>query len=561
MEKREVIGRKNIFIVFLICFLLILGIYFFALNFTANLIRNIDLTQNYNFNEDLEANYGVLINNTGSVASQNMSRVDIILPDSFVFSNDSNITDVINSLFVKQGNNLSWSGDNLIPNLSSRFFSFKATAPTPGDYNLSVYAINSTGFEFQNLTIRINDTSSPNGLYFVSPSDENNSAISRDYIKYNISAQDNVAVHTISVFLYNSSMILNKSSSSQTNPFSSNFSNLSEGIYYLNFSVNDTSSNINSSSELRKITVDLTAPIITLISPNISQVINTSYYYFKFNVNSLADIDYCELIFDEEIIETEYEIDKSTTNRISEFLTNGANNWTINCTDAAGNEGTSGKRAFIVDIPPSANASSDLTASQNSNSTNTSFNNTTIIQVSETQIKNAYENSNLSENTEIKIKVANQSHSIKIGSITNSSVVLTIYSSPKQASFSVGEEKKFELTEDNYNDLKIKLNSISSNKANITLKEIHELIINGTTQRANDQGNFNRKKSIIIFALIGGGILLFIIGIIFLVKKYKKNKEDNSENKQDNSTSFQPPSPIDLPPMLPQILPNTNYPG
>ncbi len=552
MKKVKKNKQKNILGILIFVFFLIVLIYFFALTFTANLIRSSDFTQAYSFNEDVSVNYSVLIDNAGNPESQNISKVDIILPNSFLFVNETNWTDTLNSVFVKEGNNLSWSADDLIPPLSSKTFSFNATASTPGSYNLSVYAFNSTSYEFQNLTITINDTSAPNVISFISPSETNNSAISRNYLTYNISAQDNLAVDTITVYLYNSNFSLNRSNSSKTNPFFGNFTNLSEGIYYLNVSVNDTSSNLNSSSELRKVTIDTTPPAVTLISPNVSQVLNTSTYYFMFNVNSLAEIQSCKLIFNNTIVETEYDIDKTTTNRISDSLTNGANNWSINCTDAAGNEGASVKRAFIVDIPASASTLLSGSSTNSSSSANNTSSNRTIIQINSSQIKSPYQNANLTENMEIKMVLKNESHSIVIEDIINASVSLTIYSSPKKINLSVGEEKKVELTNDNYTDLKIKLNSISNNKANLTIQEIHELIANGTTQAtttsSNEKDLEKNSSTILIFSLVGVGVLLLVIGIIFLIKKIKKTKQEPGKDENPSPTQVSQNMPPNLPP-------------
>jgi len=94
------------------------------LSFTANLIKRADSEQPYNFNEDVCVNYGILVNNTGELESQNISKVEVVLPASFLFCENTNWTDASNSVFVNQSNNLSWSADNLIPNLSSRSFFF-----------------------------------------------------------------------------------------------------------------------------------------------------------------------------------------------------------------------------------------------------------------------------------------------------------------------------------------------------------------------------------------------------------------------------------------------------
>ncbi len=88
---------------------------------------------------------------------------------------------------------------------------------------------------------------------------------SQTYIDVNVTASDNVAIDTITINLYNSTGLVNSTTSSSS-PFSYQFSGLSDGTYYLNATVNDTSSNINS-TETRTIILDTTAPNVTITSP------------------------------------------------------------------------------------------------------------------------------------------------------------------------------------------------------------------------------------------------------------------------------------------------------
>ncbi len=81
----------------------------------------------------------------------------------------------------------------------------------------------------------------------------------------------------------------------------------------------------------------------------------------------------------------------------------------------------------------------------------------------------------LSNKQRVKVTIENQEHHVGITALSSSQANISVSSSPQQATLSIGEEKKFEVTDDEYYDLLVKLNSIENNKANLTLKSIHEL--------------------------------------------------------------------------------------
>jgi len=79
-------------------------------------------------------------------------------------------------------------------------------------------------------------------------------------------------------------------------------------------------------------------------------------------------------------------------------------------------------------------------------------------------------------NDNININLNNEAHNLKVNSIDSTGVIITISSTPQTSALKIGEEKKFELTGDNYYDLSVKLNSVINNKANLTWNKIHEEI-------------------------------------------------------------------------------------
>ena len=104
----------------------------------------------------------------------------------------------------------------------------------------------------------------------------------------------------------------------------------------------------------------------------------------------------------------------------------------------------------------------------------------------------------------------------------------------------LGETKKLNLTSIYYNDLSVKLNSITNNKANITIKEINEtksidiIMFENETENINETGEvYNQPLESNKFN-IPKWIFYLIIGIfiIFLIVLYHKNKNRKNNKKK-----------------------------
>ena len=83
-------------------------------------------------------------------------------------------------------------------------------------------------------------------------------------------------------------------------------------------------------------------------------------------------------------------------------------------------------------------------------------------------------NIQLKENAEAKFILDDESHTIKVKSIGSNSVNLIIRSNPIQVNLKIGEEKKFDLDNDGFYDIQVKLNDIKEGIPEIFIKKIHE---------------------------------------------------------------------------------------
>ncbi len=133
------------------------------------------------------------------------------------------------------------------------------------------------------------------------------------------------------------------------------FSNVGEGNH--NIAVNCTDSSDNNATANVSFTVDTIYPVINLISPaNSSSWTSSSTVTFSYNVTD-EDINSCSLIINNIITENDTSITVNTTQTISKSLSNADYNWSINCSDMAGNENNSETRSLTVSYsastPPS----------------------------------------------------------------------------------------------------------------------------------------------------------------------------------------------------------------
>ena len=111
---------------------------------------------------------------------------------------------------------------------------------------------------------------------------------SQNFIQANITASDTgTGLDTIIIRLYNSTDLV-QSNISSTSPLFINFTNLADGVYYLNATVNDTAGNTNN-TETKTITLDNTYPQI-YYNPNTdsSGFVNRDWIFINITASDLS---------------------------------------------------------------------------------------------------------------------------------------------------------------------------------------------------------------------------------------------------------------------------------
>ena len=224
------------------------------------------------------------------------------------------------------------------------------TYTEPGTFNFTygshtIYAYSNDTFNALGSTSITFSITNDTNIEFENPTTSGN--VSQDYILVNVSSTD-TSLDTILVYLYNASLDLINSSNSSTSPLFVNFSDLSEGTYYLNATANDTDGN-QGATETRTINLDMTPPNLTMLSPT-----NGSWYNaLRFNVSLNEPGSVCWAVYNSSNITLDsltsthfYHINSSAGGETSN---NTERNVTMYCNDTAGNINNSTISFFGID--------------------------------------------------------------------------------------------------------------------------------------------------------------------------------------------------------------------
>ncbi len=131
--------------------------------------------------------------------------------------------------------------------------------------------------------------------------------------------------------------------------------------------------------------------------------------------------------------------------------------------------GTGPKATGNVITATSSTSSSSSSGSGGSSTGETTFS------VTPNQLENGYTKS-LSVNSKLKMNISGEWHYAKLTEVTANSATIEVSSTPQLKTLLVGDLRKFDVNEDDYYDLSIKLNSVGSKKASVTVKSIYEKV-------------------------------------------------------------------------------------
>jgi hypothetical protein len=160
-----------------------------------------------------------------------------------------------------------------------------------------------------------------------------------------------------------------------------------------------------------EITKDTTEPVVTAISPE--GWINTADTTFYYNVSDTNSVANCSLVLNNKINQTNRSITNNAQNTLIVYnISEGPYNWSVNCTDSAGNIGNSSVKNITVDLTePSINLSAP---------NNTGIYNFSTLEFNFTAFDNR--DTNLTCNLTIDSKVNRSNLNASNGSVVNITV-------------------------------------------------------------------------------------------------------------------------------------------
>ena len=122
------------------------------------------------------------------------------------------------------------------------------------------------------------------GINFIAPVETSGTTLTRRNIQINVTAND-INFKNITLRLYNFTKSLLNSTNTNLTTLFLNFTELPDGIYYFNATACDIVGNCNN-TETRNVTIDLTAPNLTIVSP-----LNITYNTKNIQINLVNSSD------------------------------------------------------------------------------------------------------------------------------------------------------------------------------------------------------------------------------------------------------------------------------
>jgi hypothetical protein len=350
--------------------------------------------------------------------------------------------------------------------------------------------------------------------------------------RFNITLNENGScIYSLNRGLFNYSM-----STTDNRTFNaSNFTLNQDGNYNVTYYCNDSAGNINNSAYLN-FSVDLTAPNVSSISPvnAYSETASSTSITFSYNVIDNLNVSSCNLVLNGAINTTNSTINnQSNTGSFSSTLISGSYTWLINCTDIASNTGNSSSRSITINAPSSSSGSSSSSGGGGGGGGGVGVSAVSgkIYSASVEQTSSGY-SQEVKKNDKIEFSLfdANsERHSVSLDEIFNDSVKITIRSDPVTLVLGIGQSAKLNLTSSSYYDLFIKLESIISGKAKLTIQSIRDPIITEVNIN-NVNGTSTGDKIVQIFQGIKTSKVIYIVLTILIVGAilffiYKKHED------------------------------------
>ncbi|MBU1103002.1 MAG: hypothetical protein KJ600_00395 [Nanoarchaeota archaeon] len=251
------------------------------------------------------------------------------------------------------------------------------------------------------------------------------------------------------------------------------WSGMADGGYYYNATIVDYGNNKNYTST-RTVLLDGTAPVVAPPTKSSSStktqvVMDVAITESGSNISGSCGVNGYSSVT----------VGGSGTNAqtitLTGFSCGQSNSFIVSCTDRAGNTGSSASTTISTDACSGGGGSGGGGTPSLSPST-VVWKTTYTEDDKPLNEKASGVTKALGKEQRVKLKVTGETHYVGVVDIVGDLATVEVSSDPQEATLSVGETKKFEIDDDDYYDINIMLNSISNNKAEITISYVHELI-------------------------------------------------------------------------------------
>lgn len=334
------------------------------------------------------------------------------------------------------------------------------------------------------------DSIAPNVTLVIPSQNLINNTASQLNITFRCNASDNLLLKNTTFYIWNTTSVYNQTSasfSSVSGNIEINLTNIPQGDYKWNCLFYDINQNSAFAASNRSISYGLGTSNVSLVNPsNAASYTEGTSVSFDYSIASVVSIMNCSLIVDGAISMYNSSSITSGTNSISKSLSVGSHNWSINCTNSIGNIGNSSSRSITINAAPPSGGSTNSGGGGGGGGSN----GTTSYIASEDQIDRGYVKE-LKTGDKIIFYVENNNHSLIVYNVGVGYANITISSDAINKILIIGQSMKLNLSSSYFYDLLVKLEGISDNKANITIKSISEVL-----PRTAEQNNSNVNNAI-----------------------------------------------------------------
>ncbi len=378
---------------------------------------------------------------------------------------------------------------------------------------------------------------------------------------FNCSAETEPAksLTNLTFSLWNASDIVSRvskdiSGASNSSYFNYNFS--SEGLYHWNCKAYNNAGEFDNNDNNFTFIYDVSSPEISLLEPedNKTYTASSQTVLFRFNVSDNF-ISNCSLFVNNVMNKTNNSVLNNQVHDFAVDFSPGNYGWFVQCSDKAGNYRNSSSRDFIITAPVSSDdsssgssESSESSSSESGSSASTSSDSsggggtsinvavqpTKTYVISSEQIVNGYTQSFL-KNDKVTFSFNKISHNLIINEIGDDFIVVIV--NGNDIIIEKSETMRVNLNNDEFNDLSITFNKIQAQKAEITLKEIHELIQPSTNPGISGQAVVDTENSdseTIENALLVAVLIIIIVILIILFYKHHAHATAQLSQEKEN---------------------------